>query len=132
MAGLSKRDRGCWLVAGYAPDGTTMAEANDAFNAFVSDASRGFAWFHDHFADRPGGVVLLAVETPEHLEALKHPGPLAGWDLKVHPLIFAEDGEGFLFQADFTTTVYRKVRLRDRCDAYRNSDLFRRNEAREV
>ena len=90
MNDLSKKDRGCWLAFGHAPEGTTMRAANDAMNAYVADDARGLALFHDHFADRPGGVALFAVETAAELAALREPGPLAGWDLHLHPLDFRE------------------------------------------
>ena len=132
MADLSKRDRGCWLMTGRAPPGTSMAEANAAFNAWVEDRARGFAWFHDHFADRPGGVAIVAVETGQELAALREPGPLAGWDLEVHPLIFAGERPGFLSQVDFTTTVYRGHRRDALWESYRDTEDFRRNRARPI
>lgn len=130
MAALPKRDRRCWIVSGYAPEGTTMAEANDQFNAFVADARRGPLLFHDHFADRPGGLAVFAPETPEELIALKDPGPLAVWDLAVHPLIFAEGAIGFLFQIDYTMIGYRKRKLADLYAAYVASEQGQRNAAR--
>ncbi len=131
MAGLPKRDRRCWIVSGYAPDGTTMAEANDQFNALVADARRGPLLFHDHFADRPGGIAVFA-PAPEELEAVKQPGPLAAWDLAVHPLIFAEGAIEFLFQVDYTMIAYRKQRLADLYAAYVASEAGQRNAARDA
>jgi len=107
-----------------------MAAANDRFNAFVADARRGPVLFHDHFADRPGGIAVFAPDTPEELKALKDKGPLAGWDLAVHPLIFAEGAIGFLFQVDYTMIAYRKRRLADLYAAYLASDEGQRNAAR--
>jgi hypothetical protein len=130
MAGLPKRDRRCWIVSGYAPDGTTMAEANDLLNAFVAEPRRGLVLFHDHFADRPGGLAVFAPETPEELAAVRDEGPLAGWDLAVHPLIFAEGALGFLFQVDYTMIAYRKRRLPDLFAAYVASEGGQRNAAR--
>jgi hypothetical protein len=130
MAQLPKRDRRCWIVSGYAPEGTTMAAANDALNAFVADTRRGPLLFHDHFADRPGGVAVFAPDTPEELAAVKEPGPLAAWELAIHPLIFAEGVNGFLFQVDYTMIAYRKRRLADLYAKYVASDEGRRNAAR--
>jgi hypothetical protein len=131
MAGLPKRDRRCWIVSGHAPEGTTMAAANDEFNAFVADSRRGPLLFHDHFADRPGGIAVFAPDTPEELAAVKEPGPLAAWELAIHPLIFAEGAIGFLFQIDYTMRAYRKRKLADLYAAYVASDLGQRNATRE-
>jgi hypothetical protein len=130
MSGLSKRDRGCWLVFAYAPKGVSMSDANDAFNRFVAEPARGLVLFHDHFADRAGGVAVFNVEEPAELAALRQPGPLGGWELHRHPLIFAESAPGFLFQVDFTMTAYRKRRLPDLWEEYAQSDLKRRNDER--
>jgi hypothetical protein len=130
MAGLPKRDRRCWVVSGYAPDGTTMAEANDQLNAFVADTRRGPLLFHDHFADARGGIAVFAPETPAELAALKDKGPLATWKLAIHPLIFAEGPNGFLFQIDYTMIAYRKRKLADLYAAYLGSEEGRRNAAR--
>ena len=84
-----------------------MREANDAINAIVADETRGFVLFHDHFADRPGGLAIFDVETPEQLAAVQDPGPAEGWDYRVHPLIFAGSALRFLLQCDFTMAAYR-------------------------
>lgn len=132
MPELPKRDRRCWIVSGYAPAGATMRDANDQLNAFVGDAARGPLLFHDHYADRPGGLAIFAPDTPEELAALKEPGPLREWDLRVHPLIFAEGALGFLFQVDYTMIGYRKRRLSDLYEAYRESEPGRKNAARPL
>ncbi len=132
MAGLPKRDRRCWLVSGYAPAGATMAESNDQFNAFVAEARRGPLLFHDHFADRPGGIAVFAPDTPAELGAVKDKSPLAAWDLAVHPLIFAEGAIGFLFQIDYTMIAYRKRKLADLYAAYLASEPGKRNAARNA
>ena len=111
MAGtLPKKDRRCHLVIAYAPEGTTLREANDAVNSFVADPARGLALFHDHFTDRAGGIVLLDVSSPEELAALRDPGPLARWDVRIHPLTFADSALRFLFQCDYTMSTYRNGR----------------------
>lgn len=107
-----------------------MAEANDQLNAFVADTRKGPLLFHDHFADARGGLAIFAPETAAELEALKDPGPLAGWDLRVHPLIFAEGAIGFLFQVDYTMIGYRKKKLADLYAAYVASEQGQRNAAR--
>jgi len=109
-----------------------MRQANDAWNAYVANEARGLLLFHDHFADRPGGVAVFAPETPEELAALREPGPVAAWDLRVHPLIFAEGRLGFLFQIDYSMIGYRKQRLPDLYAEYQASELGKRNAAREL
>lgn len=127
---LTRQERGCWFVTAYAPAGVSMRDANAAINAFVADEARGLALFHDHFADRPGGVAVFAVETAAELAALRDPGPLAGWDVALHPLIFAQSALHFPSQVDFTMSVYRGRRLRDLIAEYEASDLARRNDER--
>jgi len=132
MAGLTKRDRRCWLVNAYAPQGTTMRDANDAWNEYVADTARGPLLFHDHFADTPGGTALFAPDTEAELAAVKDLRPVADWDVRIHPLIFAEGALGFLFQCDYTMIGYRKRRLPDLFAKYMASDAGKKNAAREL
>jgi hypothetical protein len=127
---LTKQERGCWIVNAYAPPGVSMRDANAAINAFVADERRGLALFHDHFADRAGGVAVFAVETPAALAALREAGPLEGSDMALHPLIFAQSALHFPSQVDFTMSVYRGRRLRDLMAEYEQSELARRNDER--
>ena len=99
---MKKSERRCWVVWADAPDGTSMRAANDAVNAFVAEPTRGMLLFHDHFGDRPGGMAVFAIETEEELASLREDGPLDGWTVRRHPLIFAEGELGFLNQIDFT------------------------------
>jgi hypothetical protein len=114
------------MVVGYAPLLMSVPEANDTFNAFVADARNGLALFHDHFVGAPGGVAIFSVETPEQLAALPAPPGLAGWDLRIHPLIFSDSAVRFLYQIDFTMTVYRGRRLRDLMTEYEGTEYARR------
>ena len=123
MTELTKQQRGCWAAWAYAPDGTTMRQANDAINALVADEARGLVLFHDHFADRAGGMAVFDIETPEQLAALRDPGPVEGWDYRVHPLIFAGGALRFLFQCDYTMKAYRDGRrLTELFGAYKQTD----------
>ena len=90
-----------------------MRAANDAFNAFVAEGARGLLLFHDHFGDRPGGIAVFAIEAPEQLAALRKDGPLSGWEVHRHPMIFADGALGFLKQVDFSMIAYRRRRLAD-------------------
>lgn len=123
MAQFSRRDQHCYIVFGYAPEGVSIRDANHALNAFIADPRRGSVLFHDHFVGRAGGVALFWVETAEELAALQDPGPLAGWELRLHPLIFASSPVSFLYQMDFTMTVYRHRRLKDLIADYEASAL---------
>ncbi len=130
---LSKKDRGCHLVVAYAPPKTPMREANDGINEYVANHARGLLLFHDHFADEPGGVAVFSVETEEELAAVRDPGPLAGWNFKAHPLIFAGGTLEFLFQMDYTMQAYRGGRrLRTLTDAYAESELCAKNDGRDL
>ena len=120
---LTKQERGCWVLFAHAPEGTTMRAANDAVNALVGDEARGLLLFHDHFADRPGGVAVFDIETEDQLAALREPGPLEGWRVDLHPLIFARSAVRFLFQIDYTMSAYRGGRrLAALFEEYRATD----------
>ncbi len=84
-----EKDKRCYVFFAYAPIGTSARAANRAFNEFISDNRRGFVLFHDHFVGRAGGAAVFAVDTIAALAALEDPGPLAGWDLHLHPLLIA-------------------------------------------
>ncbi|MEE8107078.1 MAG: hypothetical protein V3T86_16205 [Planctomycetota bacterium] len=119
---MSKRDRGCHIVFVDAPEGTTMRAANDAINEYTADRRRGMAMFHDHFANRAGGLIVLAIETEEQLALLSEPGPLEGWSVRTHPLIFADSASRFLNQVDFTLNTYRDRRLTEFLDLPADDD----------
>lgn len=123
---LTKQQRGCWILFADAPPGTSMSDANAAINAFVAEPARGLLLFHDHFADRPGGTAVFDIEEPEQLAALQEPGPLEGWTIRLHPLIFAGGAQRFLFQIDYTMSAYRGRRLQPLWEEYAASDLKRR------
>ncbi len=78
-----------------------------------------------------GGMAVFDIETPEQLVALRDPGPLAGWDFRTHPLIFAGSAVRFLFQFDYTMQSYGDGRrLTTLFDQYRDSDDYRKNDGR--
>jgi len=79
----------CYLVYALAPEGTSPREANDLLNAYVADDSRGLAVWHDHFIGAHGGAVVLHVRSDAERALLEDPGPLAGWRLAVHPLMYS-------------------------------------------
>ena len=101
----------CYLVYALAPDGTSAREANDRLNAYVADARRGLAVWHDHFIGQHGGAIVLDVRSDEEEALLDEPGPLAGWRLSVHPLTFSLSALGFSAQTSFTLEQYRGVSL---------------------
>ena len=101
----------CFLVYALAPEGTTARDANDRLNEYVADERRGLAAWHDHFMGRHGGAVVLDVRTDEEHGLLEEPGPLAGWDISVHPLTFSLSAVGFAAQTSFTLESYRGVGL---------------------
>lgn len=119
------KDKRCYVLIGYAPKGTSFRKANLALNEFISDPRRGLVIFHDHFMGTPGGLALFGVEDAEQLRALQERGPLKGWRIKLHPLIFAEKPIEFLYQSDFTMTVYRHKRLKDLFAEYLQSEYAR-------
>ena len=122
---FSKKDKRCYILVAYAPEGTSIRNANEAFNDFIADANRGLVLFHDHFVGVAGGVALFWVEDEKTLAALQDAGPLKGWNLRLHPLIFTDSPLGFLYQTDWTMTVYRQKRLRELVTAYQGSEYDR-------
>jgi hypothetical protein len=110
----------CYLVHALAPAGVNAREANERLNTYVADARRGVAAWHDHFVGEHGGAVVLDVRSDAERALLDHPGPLAGWQLAVHPLTFSLTVVGFAAQTSFTLEQYRGVTLgelaADECD----------------
>ncbi|MFN2470024.1 MAG: hypothetical protein ABR583_03365 [Gaiellaceae bacterium] len=97
----------CYLVYALAPDGMAARAANDALNEYIADRRRGLPVFHDHFTQRPhGGVAVLYISSADELALLGEPGPLEGWTITTHPLVFALAPLGFLAQTEFTTEQY--------------------------
>jgi len=85
----------------------SAADANDRLNEYISDRRRGLIVFHDHFTGRPhGGLAIWDVSTDDERELLDDPGPLAGWDIRVHALTFALAATGFAAQMEFTVEQY--------------------------
>lgn len=103
----------CVLVYALAPEGTTAREANDRLNEYVAERSRGLAVWHDHFVGVHGGAIVLDVRSEEERALLDEPGPLAGWQLSVHPLTFSLSAVGFAAQTAFTLERYRDVTLEE-------------------
>jgi hypothetical protein len=101
------------LVYALAPPGTTAREANDRLNDYVADSRRGLAAWHDHFIGAHGGAVVLEVRSDAERALLNEPGPLAGWEISVHPLTFSLSAIGFAAQSSFTLERYRGVTLDD-------------------
>ena len=108
MPAVSSR---CHLVYALAPAGVSAREANDLLNEYVADESRGLAVWHDHFVGEHGGAVVLDARSEDEEARLGDPGPLAGWQLSVHPLTFSLSAIGFSAQTSFTLEQYRGVSL---------------------
>src|SRR5207247_5832572 len=99
--------RRCYLVSALAPERVSARAANDLLNDYIADRRRGIIVFHDHFTGKPhGGVAVWDVRADDELALLDDPGPLAGWDLRVHPLTFALAATGFAAQMEFTIEQY--------------------------
>jgi hypothetical protein len=102
----------CHLVYALAPDGMAAREANDALNQYIGDGRRGIPVFHDHFTGRPhGGFAVFDVRSEDELAMLDDPGPLDGWRISHHPLVFALSTVGFAAQSEFTLGAYGKTSL---------------------
>jgi hypothetical protein len=103
----------CHLVYALAPTGVSAREANDLLNEYVADRSRGLAVWHDHFVGEHGGAIVLDTRDDDEEARLGDPGPLEGWQLKVHPLTFSLSAVGFSAQTSFTLEQYRGVGLEE-------------------
>jgi hypothetical protein len=103
----------CHLVYALAPAGVSARQANDLFNEYVADESRGLAVWHDHFVGEHGGAVVLDARDDVEEARLRDPGPLEGWRLTVHPLTFSLSAVGFAAQTSFTLEQYRAVSLEE-------------------
>jgi hypothetical protein len=103
----------CFLVYALAPEGTTAREANDRLNEYVADQRRGLSVWHDHFIGAHGGAAVFDVRSDDERALLEDPGPLAGWELAVHPLTFSLSSVGFSAQTSFTLEAYRGVTLEE-------------------
>ena len=98
-----------YLVYATAPAGSTLKEANAAFNAYCAAPGRGVPLYHDHVRELPGGgVALFYLDGPEQLEGLRRCPELPGWELAVHALIHSEGREGFARQVAFTARHYAR------------------------
>ena len=120
----------CYAFVGYPPRGTSLRDADVAFNNFISDRANGLVLYHDHFVDEPGAVALFFVEKGDELERLERHDSLKDWTAKAHPLTFTEKPTEFLYQTDFTMGVYRGRRLRDLMAEYAGSELEKRLDGR--
>jgi len=98
-------------VYALAPEGTSARDANDRLNEYVADRRRGLSVWHDHFVGVHGGAVVLDVRSQSERDLLEDPGPLAGWELAIHPLTFSLSAVGFAAQTSFTLERYRGVGL---------------------
>ncbi len=103
----------CYLVYALAPEGTTPREANDRVNEYVADKRRGLAVWHDHFIGAHGGAVVLEIRSEEERSLLEDPGPLAGWQVAVHPLVYSLTAVGFDALTSFTLEHYGGVSLEE-------------------
>ncbi len=97
----------CVLVYALAPEGMPASEANRLFNAFIADWRLPLPVFHDHFIGQPGGLAIFYAATAAERQALAESQWLAGWQVEVHPLIFARSPAGFDEQTAFTLRAYR-------------------------
>lgn len=102
----------CYLVYAVAPEGTSARNANDALNAYIGESGRGLPVFHDHFTGTPhGGIAILEVRAADEEVLLADLGPLADWDVAVHPLTFSLTGIGLFAQAELTIEGYGKTTI---------------------
>jgi hypothetical protein len=99
--------RRCHFVYALAPEGVGARQANDLLNEYVEDRRRGLSVFHDHFTGRPhGGVAVWEVRDEAEEALLDDPGPLEGWQLSSHALVYALTARGFAALVDLSLERY--------------------------
>jgi len=104
---VSPSQRRCYLVYALAPQDVSARQANELLNEYISDRQRGIVVFHDHFTGAPhGGLAVFDVPDEEARALLEDPGPLEGWDLRVHGLTFSLAATGFAAQMKMTAKEY--------------------------
>jgi hypothetical protein len=87
-------------------------EANDRLNQYIADPARGTPVFHDHFTGRPhGGFAVVYPRSEEEKARLDDPGPLEGWSVAVHPLVYALTPVGFDALLRFSLERYGNTSL---------------------
>ena len=112
MSELAKGRRRCYVVYALAPAGVSAREANDGLNEYVADGRRGVLVFHDHFTGKPhGGVAVFDIRDGTAYELLGDPGPLEGWEVRVHALVYALTATGFAELVDFNLEHYAGTTL---------------------
>ena len=97
----------CFLVYALAPQDMPAGEANRLFNAYIGDRRLPLPVFHDHFIGRPGGLAVFFAASEAERQALAASRRLDGWQVAVHPLVFARSPAGFDEQTAFTLRAYR-------------------------
>jgi hypothetical protein len=111
---LARGKQRCYLVYAVAPDGVSARKANELLNTYVEDRRRGFVIFHDHFTGKPhGGLAVFDVRDRDAYRLLEDHGPLAGWEVAVHPLTFSLAATGFAAQMALTAEAYGGKRLEE-------------------
>jgi hypothetical protein len=115
----------CYLVFALAPEGMTASEANRLLNGYIDDVSHGLPVYHDHFARKPhGGVAILYPRDEQEHARLDDPGPLAGWQTTISPLVFSLTPVGFAAQTSFTLERYGRTTLELLMAKEESSTLF--------
>ncbi len=108
----------CHLVYALASEGISARRANELLNEYVADGGRGVCVSHDHFVGRPhGGFAVFHVRNAKELAHLDDPGPLAGWEIRAHPLTFSLTAVGFAAQIEFTLRHYGGTTLAELAEA---------------
>ncbi|HEX6491473.1 MAG TPA: hypothetical protein VF002_08910 [Gaiellaceae bacterium] len=108
----SELKRRCHLVYALAPEAIGAREANDCLNEYIADRRRGIAVFHDHFTGRPrGGIAVWEIRSEEEHALLLDPGPLEGWELRIHPLMYSLATGGFAALIDLNLARFAGTSL---------------------
>ena len=94
MTDADYRSPRCVLAFATAPEGTTLKQANAAFNTFCAQPGRGLCLFHDHVRELPGGGVAYLMN--EHAVVLGPDARVLTSEAGRSAVLLVQRGEVFL------------------------------------
>lgn len=99
------------MLYALAPQDISASSANQIINQICSDIRLPLALYHDHFIGEIGGIVMFYAESAEDRNALQThlQEYLAGWEYKIHPLIFSYNPAALDEQIAYTLHAYRET-----------------------
>jgi hypothetical protein len=107
----------CYLVYTLSPAGWNAKKTNGHLNQWIGKKELGLCFYHEHFMQKPfGGVAFFVIESEEQLNKIKQDlgdlySELYGWETAIHPLLYSDSFDRFLFQIEYTLKRYRDMEV---------------------